>query len=85
MTVKNYVLDTNVLLHDSRSVFAFADNNLGGSPDYLRELCEALIPLNVRWGCAVTYNILAAGERLVVIHTPLEEARNHMQRNLILT
>ena len=28
MTVKNYVLDTNVLLHDSRSVFAFADNNV---------------------------------------------------------
>lgn len=42
--------------------FAFADNNLGGSPDYLRALCEALIPLNVRWGCAVTYNILADRE-----------------------
>jgi PhoH-like ATPase len=28
VTVKNYVLDTNVLLHDSRSVFAFADNNV---------------------------------------------------------
>ncbi len=28
MTVKNYVLDTNVLLHDSRSVYAFADNNV---------------------------------------------------------
>ena len=28
VTVKNYVLDTNVLLHDSRSVYAFADNNV---------------------------------------------------------
>lgn len=39
--------------------FVFADNNLGGSPKYLRELCEALIPLKVYWGCALTYNILA--------------------------
>ena len=38
--------------------FSFADNNLGGSPAYLRELCEALIPLKVYWGCALTYNIL---------------------------
>ena len=28
MTVKNYVLDTNVLLHDARAVFSFADNNV---------------------------------------------------------
>ncbi|HVV87262.1 MAG TPA: PhoH family protein [Kofleriaceae bacterium] len=28
MTVKNYVLDTNVLLHDSRAIFSFADNNV---------------------------------------------------------
>ncbi|HEY0255478.1 MAG TPA: PIN domain-containing protein, partial [Kofleriaceae bacterium] len=26
MAVKNYVLDTNVLLHDARSMFAFGDN-----------------------------------------------------------
>ncbi|TMQ07504.1 MAG: PhoH family protein, partial [Deltaproteobacteria bacterium] len=26
MTVKNYVLDTNVLLHDARAIYAFADN-----------------------------------------------------------
>ncbi|MCK6548189.1 B12-binding domain-containing radical SAM protein [Myxococcota bacterium] len=42
--------------------FSFADNNLGGSPKYLRALCEALTPLGVYWGCAVTYNILADGE-----------------------
>lgn len=38
--------------------FVFLDNNLGGSPRYLRELCEALIPLKKYWGCAVTFNIL---------------------------
>jgi PhoH-like ATPase len=28
VAVKNYVLDTNVLLHDSQALFAFADNNV---------------------------------------------------------
>jgi PhoH-like ATPase len=28
VTVKNYVLDTNVLLHDARALYAFADNNV---------------------------------------------------------
>jgi PhoH-like ATPase len=28
VAVKNYVLDTNVLLHDARALFAFADNNV---------------------------------------------------------
>ncbi|HEU0035155.1 MAG TPA: PhoH family protein [Kofleriaceae bacterium] len=28
MAVKNYVLDTNVLLHDARAFYAFADNNV---------------------------------------------------------
>ncbi|ADO72641.1 Radical SAM domain protein [Stigmatella aurantiaca DW4/3-1] len=40
------------------NVFVFLDNNLGGSPKYLRELCEALIPLKKIWGCALTFNIL---------------------------
>lgn len=26
--IKNYVLDTNVLLHDARAIYAFADNNV---------------------------------------------------------
>lgn len=39
-------------------VFTFLDNNLGGSPKYLRELCEALVPLKKTWGCALTWNIL---------------------------
>ncbi|WP_437944949.1 radical SAM protein [Sorangium sp. So ce296] len=38
--------------------FSFLDNNLGGSPRYLRELCEALIPLKKIWGCALTFNVL---------------------------
>lgn len=38
--------------------FVFLDNNLGGSPKYLRELCEALIPLKKIWGCSLTFNIL---------------------------
>lgn len=42
--------------------FIFLDNNLGGNPRYLRELCEALIPLNVIWGCALTFNILRREE-----------------------
>jgi PhoH-like ATPase len=28
VAVKNYVLDTNVLLHDPRAIYAFADNNV---------------------------------------------------------
>ncbi|WP_437675260.1 B12-binding domain-containing radical SAM protein [Sorangium sp. So ce131] len=39
-------------------VFSFLDNNLGGSPRYLRALCEALLPLKKTWGCALTWNIL---------------------------
>jgi radical SAM superfamily enzyme YgiQ (UPF0313 family) len=38
--------------------FSFLDNNLGGNPRYLRELCEALIPLRKTWGCALTFNVL---------------------------
>ena len=38
--------------------FSFLDNNLGGNPRYLRELCEALIPLKKTWGCALTFNVL---------------------------
>jgi PhoH-like ATPase len=28
VAIKNYVLDTNVLLHDARAFYAFADNNV---------------------------------------------------------
>lgn len=42
----------------AKDMFIFLDNNLGGSPQYLRELCEGLIPLRKLWGCSVTFNIL---------------------------
>ena len=35
----------------------FLDNNLGGSRDYLRELCGALRPLGVMWSAAVTLDV----------------------------
>ncbi|HEX8474587.1 MAG TPA: radical SAM protein [Pyrinomonadaceae bacterium] len=38
--------------------FSFLDNNLGGDPRYLRQLCEALLPLKKTWGCALTFNVL---------------------------
>ncbi len=44
--------------------FIFLDNNLGGSPKYLRELCEALVPLKKTWGCALTWNVLQDAELL---------------------
>ncbi len=40
------------------NTFIFLDNNLGGSPKYLRALCEALVPKKRIWGCALTFNIL---------------------------
>ena len=40
------------------NTFSFLDNNLGGNPRYLRELCEALVPLKKTWGCALTFNVL---------------------------
>jgi radical SAM superfamily enzyme YgiQ (UPF0313 family) len=38
--------------------FGFLDNNLGGSEKYLRELCEALLPLKKNWGCSLSFNVL---------------------------
>jgi hypothetical protein len=34
----------------------FNDNNIGGSLPYLKRLCEALLPLRLRWGAAITFN-----------------------------
>ena len=36
----------------------FYDNNVGGSPVFLRALCDALAPLGIRWGGCITFNIL---------------------------
>ncbi|HEX8557083.1 MAG TPA: radical SAM protein [Pyrinomonadaceae bacterium] len=46
------------------NAFSFLDNNLGGNPRYLRELCEALIPLKKTWGCALTFNVLKDEETI---------------------
>jgi radical SAM superfamily enzyme YgiQ (UPF0313 family) len=34
----------------------FNDNNIGGNFSYLKRLCEALTPLKLRWGSAITFN-----------------------------
>ena len=41
---------------------AFTDNNLGGHPGYLRELCAALKPLKIHWSASVTFNIASNPE-----------------------
>lgn len=41
-----------------RRSFSFTDNNLGGNPAYLRELCAALAPLRLSWVAAVTFNVI---------------------------
>jgi radical SAM superfamily enzyme YgiQ (UPF0313 family) len=35
----------------------FIDNNLGSRPDYLRQLCQALRPLNKIWSAAVSIDV----------------------------
>ncbi|MBL8615575.1 MAG: B12-binding domain-containing radical SAM protein [Deltaproteobacteria bacterium] len=45
-------------------VFIFYDNNLGGNKTYLRELCAALRPHKLIWGCSLTFNILKDTELL---------------------
>lgn len=41
------------------NVVGFLDNNIGGNPAYLRQLCEALEPLDLMWGSGITFNVLA--------------------------
>jgi radical SAM superfamily enzyme YgiQ (UPF0313 family) len=60
-----------------RRVVGFMDNNIGGSRAWLRELCDALAPLDVRWASSITFNVLrdeamldrmsASGCRLVYV------------------
>lgn len=37
----------------------FNDNNIGGNLSYLKQLCEALRPLGLLWGSAITFNAVA--------------------------
>jgi hypothetical protein len=39
-----------------RNKLGLYDNNIGGSFSYLRELCDALRPLGLLWGAAITFN-----------------------------
>ncbi len=40
-------------------IISFLDNNIGGDPNYLKNLCQALTPLKIHWGSSITYNIAA--------------------------
>jgi radical SAM superfamily enzyme YgiQ (UPF0313 family) len=42
---------------DGQPYGVFVDNNLGSRPEYLRELCRALRPLEVIWSAAVTIDV----------------------------
>jgi radical SAM superfamily enzyme YgiQ (UPF0313 family) len=42
---------------DSQPYTVFVDNNLGSRPDYLRQLCAALRPLEIIWSAAVTIDV----------------------------
>jgi hypothetical protein len=41
-----------------RHIAIFYDNNLGGNPTHMRELCDAFAPLGIRWGVCVTFNVI---------------------------
>ena len=45
------------LAADGQPYAVFVDNNLGSRPDYLRELCRALRPLEMIWSAAVTIDV----------------------------
>jgi radical SAM superfamily enzyme YgiQ (UPF0313 family) len=42
---------------DGQPYAVFIDNNLGSRPDYLRQLCRALEPLEIIWSAAVTIDV----------------------------
>jgi radical SAM superfamily enzyme YgiQ (UPF0313 family) len=42
---------------DAQPYTVFVDNNLGSRPDYLRQLCTALRPLQIIWSAAVTIDV----------------------------
>jgi radical SAM superfamily enzyme YgiQ (UPF0313 family) len=42
---------------DRQPYGVFIDNNLGSRPEYLRQLCRALRPLDVIWSAAVTIDV----------------------------
>jgi radical SAM superfamily enzyme YgiQ (UPF0313 family) len=45
------------LLQDDQPYAVFTDNNLGSRPEYLRELCRAMRPLEKIWSAAVSIDV----------------------------
>jgi radical SAM superfamily enzyme YgiQ (UPF0313 family) len=45
------------VLADGQPYFVFTDNNLGSKPAYLRQLCQALRPLERIWSAAVSLDV----------------------------
>jgi hypothetical protein len=41
-----------------RRLVGFMDNNIGGNPGWLEALCDALVPLDIRWSSCITFNVL---------------------------
>jgi radical SAM superfamily enzyme YgiQ (UPF0313 family) len=80
-----------------RRIVGFMDNNIGGSLAWLRELCEALAPLGIRWASCITFNVLrdeamldrlaAGGCRLVYVglesFNPVALADMHKRQNVV--
>lgn len=73
--IENVIMDIKFRMRFNRSYFGlgnrcfvFLDNNIGGSPKYLRELSEALIPLRVKWGCALSLNLLNDESLVKLLH-----------------
>jgi len=42
---------------DGQPYAVFVDNNLGSRPEYLRELCRAIAPLEIIWSAALTIDV----------------------------
>jgi hypothetical protein len=41
---------------------AFCDNNIGGNPAHLHQICDAVGPMKIRWGSAATFNVISDPE-----------------------
>jgi radical SAM superfamily enzyme YgiQ (UPF0313 family) len=50
-----------------RSLIGFADNNLGGSVAWLRELCRGLTPFKAHWYGAASFNVIANRELVALM------------------
>jgi hypothetical protein len=62
-TIAKHLREAQALLEGrvarwKQGLAVFYDNNVGGSPVFLRALCDALAPLGIRWGGCVTFNVL---------------------------